>query len=51
MEQNLIKKRVLGIAMTSFYEKRRKDIKESPAQASCLGTSEKKTSTIIITYI
>ena len=42
MEQNLIKKRVLGIAMTSFYEERRKDIKESPAQASCLGTSEKK---------
>jgi hypothetical protein len=42
MELNLIQKRVLGIAVTSFYKERRKDIKESPAQASCLGTSEKK---------
>jgi hypothetical protein len=51
MERNLIKKRVLGIAMTSFFKERRKDIKESPTQASCLGTSGKKTSPIIITYI
>jgi hypothetical protein len=42
MATTLIKKHVLGIAMTSFYEVRRKDIKESPTIAFCVGTPEKK---------
>jgi hypothetical protein len=42
MERNLIKKRELEIAMTSFYKERRKKIKESPTQAYCLGTSKNK---------
>ncbi|MFT6959919.1 MAG: hypothetical protein ACJA17_001016 [Polaribacter sp.] len=33
LAQNLIKKRVLGIEMASFYEVRRKDIIESPTEA------------------
>jgi hypothetical protein len=42
MAITLIKKRVLGIAMTSFYEERRKDIRKSPTIAFCVGTPEKK---------
>jgi hypothetical protein len=44
MGQDLIKKSVLGIEMASFYEERKKDIKESPTQAFCLGTPEKNIS-------
>jgi hypothetical protein len=44
MGQNLLKKSVLRIAMVSFYEERKKDIKESLTQAFCLGTPEKNIS-------
>jgi hypothetical protein len=44
MSKPLIEERVLGIALTSFCEERRKDIKESPTQAFCLETPEKNIS-------